>query len=195
MMTNPEFKGKRMNPGHGVGFRGAAFAVVAYYSMALNVSWAASAAETPTQGKESVHSSPMAVVELENLDKRKPVPLSPMMANHQKQNMREHLEAVQAIVSGLSRNDFSAVEKAAKSMGYSEEMKQMCTHMGAGAPGFTELAIQFHKNADLIADAARFKDSAATLKALNTTLQNCTSCHAQFRQQIVDKAQMKMHSK
>lgn len=64
------------------------------------------------------------LMDLEHMDKRKPVPLSPKMANHQKQNMREHLEAVQAIVSGPGRDDFSTVEKAAKKIGYSEEMKQ-----------------------------------------------------------------------
>jgi len=137
--------------------------------------------------------APKADSELDRLDKRKPVPLSPKMALHQKQNMREHLEAVQAIISGLSHDDFPAVEKAANKIGYSDEMKQMCTHMGAGAPGFTEMAIQFHKTADTIAEAARFKDRVATLKALDKTLQTCTSCHTQFKQQIVDQGPHEMH--
>nr|MBP9088338.1 hypothetical protein [Kofleriaceae bacterium] len=38
---------------------------------------------------------------LDQLDTRKPMPLLPMMANHQKQNMREHLEAVQGIMAAL----------------------------------------------------------------------------------------------
>ena len=139
-----------------------------------------------TSAIDESFSSPLAVAELERIDSRKPVPLSPMMANHQKQNMREHLQAVQAIIDGIARDDFSAVEKAAKTMGYSEEMRQMCTHMGAGAPGFTERAIAFHKSADKIADAAKFKNRSGTLQALNTTLQTCTSCHAMYRQQVID---------
>jgi hypothetical protein len=151
--------------------------------------------KAPAVIKGDLNSTLMGVMELERLDKRKPVPLSPMMANHQKQNMREHLEAVQGIVSSLSRDDFAGVEKAAKTMGYSEEMKQMCTHMGAGAPGFTDTAINFHKTADTIAEAARFKNRAAVLQALDATLKTCTGCHVQFRQQIVDEGSNGQHTK
>lgn len=120
------------------------------------------------------------------LDARKPVPLSAMMASHQKENMREHLKAVQAIVEGVALENYAAVEKAALTMGYSEEMRKMCTMMGAGAPGFTDRALTFHKTADTIAEAARFKDRAGVMRALGTTLQQCTSCHAEYRQEIVN---------
>jgi hypothetical protein len=73
-------------------------------------------------------------------------------------------------------------------MGYSEEVGQMCTHMGAGAPGFTEQALNFHHTADTIAAAARQRDRAAVLRALGSTLQTCTGCHAKFRQSVVDGA-------
>lgn len=128
-----------------------------------------------------------ALLEMEALDKRKPVPLSPTMALHQRQSMREHLEVIQSIVGALAKEDFKAVEQAVKKIGYSKQMEQMCTHMGAGADGFTELAIQFHKTADTIGEAARLKDQTAVLSALSKTLQTCTSCHAQFRQKIVDR--------
>jgi hypothetical protein len=65
------------------------------------------------------------------MDSRKPVPLLPMMANHQKQNMREHLVAVQQIVAALAIDDYSAIEQAAGRIGFSEQMGQMCTQMGA----------------------------------------------------------------
>ena len=152
---------------------------------AVHLNAAPKGSQTPAI--DASFSSPMAVSELERIDTRKPVPLNPMMANHQKQNMREHLQAVQAIVDGLAREDFVAVEKAAKTMGYSEEMRQMCTNMGAGAPGFTERAIKFHKSADKIAEAAQFKNRIGTLQALNATLQTCTSCHATFRQQLINE--------
>jgi hypothetical protein len=87
---------------------------------------------------------------LDRMDTRAPVPLLPMMANHQKQNMRDHLVAVQEIVAAIATDDFAGVERAAGRIGFSEQMGQMCTHMGAGAPGFTKQAINFHHTADRI---------------------------------------------
>src|SRR5687768_9991214 len=96
---------------------------------------------------------------LDNLDSRQPVPLLPRMANHQKQNMRGHLEAVQGIIFGLAQNDFNSIEKAAQSMGLTNETKQMCEMMGAGAKGFSERAIDFHQSADQIAGFAKKRDA------------------------------------
>ena len=88
--------------------------------------------------REVAAPSPTAV--LDALDTRVPVPLLPVMANHQKQNMRDHLTAVQEIVGAVGAKDFAAISRAAASIGYSQQMGQMCTHMGAGAPGFTDQA-------------------------------------------------------
>ena len=100
----------------------------------------------------------------------------------------EELHAVQEIVAATTSGDFGAVEVAVERIGFSEEMGQMCNHMGAGAPGFTEQALQFHHTADTIAGAARLRDSAAVLQALGRTLATCTACHATFRQSVVDQA-------
>lgn len=131
--------------------------------------------------------APSPVELLDRLDTRAAVPLLPMMANHQKQNMRDHLLAVQDIVGALAGDDFSTIEHAASRIGYSEQMGQMCTHMGAGAPAFTEQALHFHHTADSIAAAARKRDRAAVLAALSATLQTCTSCHAAWKQRVVDE--------
>ena len=133
-------------------------------------------------GSPAPHSPPSAS------DTRLPLPLLPHMAEHQRANMRDHLAAIQEILAALTTNNFDAVERAASRIGYSEQMGQMCTHMGAGAPGFTELALNFHHTADTIDAAARTRDSAATLKAVSVTLQTCVGCHATYRQQIVDAA-------
>ncbi|MBI3782872.1 MAG: cytochrome c [Deltaproteobacteria bacterium] len=122
------------------------------------------------------------------LDQRKPVPLLAMMAQHQKENMRAHLVAVQQIVEALGHDDFDAITAAAGRIGYSDTMAQMCTHMGAGAPGFTDTALNFHRTADTIGEAARRRDRGAVLTALNNTLQTCTGCHATYRQEVVDEA-------
>jgi hypothetical protein len=131
--------------------------------------------------------TPSAADALDGIDARAPVPLLPAMANHQKQNMRDHLVAVQEIVAALSTDDFGAIEAAAGRVGLSEQMGAMCTHMGAGAPGFAEQALQFHRTADRIIEAARDRDRARVLTALHATLQTCTSCHASWRQQVVDE--------
>jgi uncharacterized damage-inducible protein DinB len=134
----------------------------------------AAAAPTPTEA-------------LDKLDTRAPLPLLPMMANHQKQNMREHLVAVQEIAAALAIDDFAAIEKATARIGFTQQMGQMCTHMGAGAPGFTEQALAFHHAADKIADAARQRDKPKVVSELSATLQACTNCHAAWKQQVVDE--------
>ena len=123
---------------------------------------------------------------LERLDTRKPVPLLPMMAHHQKENMREHLEVVQEVVAAAALRDFGKVAAAATKIGYSETMGRMCEHMGAGAPGFTEQALAFHRTADGIVAAAKREDQAAVLTALGQTLTACTGCHATYKQRLVD---------
>jgi hypothetical protein len=152
-------------------------------AFAFAVSWLCartSAAPTPA--------SPTAAESLDQMDTRIPLPLLPMMANHQKQNMREHLLAVQEIVTALATDDYPAIEKAAGRIGFSEQMGQMCTHMGAGAPGFTEQALAFHHTADRIGVAAKAHDRGAVLTAFAATLQSCTACHATWKQQVVDEA-------
>lgn len=123
---------------------------------------------------------------LDKMDERTPVPLLPMMANHQKQNMRDHLVAVQEIIVAMAANDYGSIERAASRIGYSEQMGKMCSHMGAGAPGFTDQALHFHRTADTIAEAARKGDKDAVLSALGKTLATCTGCHAAFKQKVVD---------
>ena len=120
-------------------------------------------------------------------DTRQPLPLPAMMAEHQKQNMREHLAAIQAIIAAIGRDDMDAVAKAAARIGYSKSMGQMCEHMGAGAPGFTPMALNFHHTADTIGEAAQRGDRAGVLSSLDRTLQTCVACHATYRQEVVDE--------
>jgi hypothetical protein len=126
------------------------------------------------------------VSELNALDPRRPVPLQPMMAWHQKQNMQDHLVAIERIVDGLAREDWEAIGVASARIESSPQMQQMCEHMGAGADGFTEMALDFHRKADAIGEAADARDAQAVLRATSNTLQACTSCHSTYRQEVVD---------
>ncbi len=147
------------------------------------VSRSAEPAATPP-GAASMPVDPIA--ELNRMDPRTPVPLQPMMAWHQKQNMQAHLVAIQGITDGLAKEDWAAVEAAAAELGLSPQMQQMCEHMGSGAKGFTEMGLDFHRRGDMIVEAAKARNVSAVLKATSATLQACTSCHAMFRQDVVD---------
>jgi hypothetical protein len=112
----------------------------------------------------------------------------PMMAKRQKENMRAHLFAVREIILALVSDDFATIERAAQRIGFSEDKEQMCTQMGAAAPGFTEQALAFHHMADRIALAAHERDRLRVLGQLGATLEICTSCHSTWKQQVVDEA-------
>jgi len=127
-----------------------------------------------------------AAVELAALDERRPVPLQPMMAWHQKQNMMQHLVAIQRITGGLASQDWEEVASASALIETSPAMQRMCEHMGAGAEGFSELGLNFHQRADAIGEAARAHDGPGVLRAMSDTLQACTGCHATYRQDVVD---------
>jgi len=137
-------------------------------------------------GSAAATASPEAA--LAQLDTRIPLPLLPHMAQHQKENMREHLVAVQEVALAVVRSDFAAIEDASSKLGLSPGMERMCQHMGQGAAGFTAQALAFHRSADEIGSAARSHSTNAVMKALGATLQLCTGCHATFRQQVVDEA-------
>jgi hypothetical protein len=119
---------------------------------------------------------------------RRPLPLLPMMAEHQKQMMRDHLGAVQEVVTALSLDDFDGVETAAARLGYSDEVGKVCNHLGAASPAFTGQALAFHHLADGIASAAREHSRDRVLVELSTTLHACRACHAQWKQEIVDQS-------
>jgi hypothetical protein len=125
---------------------------------------------------------------LDRIDLRTPLPMLPMMAKRQKENMRDHLLVVQEIIAALVSDDFAAVERSAQRIGFSEDTRQMCTRMGAAAPGFTEQALAFHHLIDRVAVAARERDRVGVLEQLGATLEICTACHSTWKQQVVDEA-------
>lgn len=122
---------------------------------------------------------------------RAPLPLLDYMAEHQLQNMRDHLAAVQEILASLAANDFEGIERAATRIGTSEKMKMMCDHMGAAAPGFTDMALNFHRTADTIVEAAKKQDKQQVIASLSATVNTCVACHSSYKQQIVDEATWK----
>lgn len=143
-------------------------------------------AADPAPAAAAKPAAPDPIAQLAAMDSRTPVPLQPMMAWHQKENMQQHLVAIQRITAALGKDDWDEVADAAKLIESSPQMAMMCKHMGAGADGFTEKALDFHRRADAIAPAAKKHDAKAVLAATAHTLEACTSCHATYRQEIVD---------
>lgn len=139
-----------------------------------------------SQNSFAQHADHMKMMKnLANQDARKPVPLNATMAQHQLQNMREHLIAVQEIIAAMSERNFAGMKKAAQKLSSSPQMNMMCEHMGQGAPGYTEMGLALHKAADQLLVHADNKNYDAFVKQLNVTVKTCTSCHAQFKQQII----------
>lgn len=114
-------------------------------------------------------------------DARTPLNLPPMMAQHQKANMREHLKAVNEIVRYIGTKDFAMASTTAhEKLGLTAQMKQMCDNMPNET--FRTMALDFHQSGDALADVLKTKDTDKSLKALDTVLTKCTACHEMFRQ-------------
>ncbi|ORU92725.1 MAG: hypothetical protein A6F70_03265 [Cycloclasticus sp. symbiont of Bathymodiolus heckerae] len=114
-------------------------------------------------------------------DSRVSLNLSPMMKQHQLANMRAHLDAVRKIVLSLSDNDFdSASIIASEQLGSNEKMMKMCNSFENET--FKAMGMAFHKSGDELAKTLKEGDLQASLRALNTTMTSCVSCHASFRQ-------------
>lgn len=114
-------------------------------------------------------------------DTRTSLNLSPMMAQHQKTNMREHLKAVNEVIHDIVTKDFAAASKTAhEKLGLTAQMKQMCENMPNET--FRTMGFDFHKSGDALGDVLKTKDADKSLKALDTMLTKCTACHEMFRQ-------------
>ena len=124
-------------------------------------------------------------------DTRKPLPLTEMMAEHQKANMRGHLEAIRDLLGAFAEKNFSKMAEAGKKLGTTPEMAMMCEHMGQATPGFTEFGLKMHSEADKITEAALKKNLSGVMTATHRTLQSCTACHSAFKQQIVTELDWK----
>lgn len=160
---------------------------IEYVTLALGASLAACHG-SPAEPARSEPPARSAAASTSVVDPRTPVPLTAMMALHQKRDMRDHLRVVQEVTAALALDDFDAIATSAARIGWSEQQAGMCKHMGAGAPGFAEVGEQFHKTADQIGEAARRRDRGGIVHALDATLQTCVGCHEAYRQDIVVEA-------
>ncbi len=114
-------------------------------------------------------------------DKRMSLKLNSMQKNHQLMNMRDHLEAVQSIVTLLSSDKYDEASKLAYSkLGSTTKMKLMCASFGD--KNFEKLGLEFHKSADKMSEIFKSRNKEKSLKALSNTMNYCVQCHATYRQ-------------
>ena len=114
-------------------------------------------------------------------DTRISLGLSERMKQHQLANMRSHVEAIKSIVGLMAENKFDeASEIAHAKLGLAPEMKEI--YKMFDNEEFKKLGLAFHKSGDDLADTLRTKDTNASLKALNKTMQYCVECHVKYRQ-------------
>ncbi len=114
-------------------------------------------------------------------DKRMSLKLNAMQKNHQLMNMRDHLEAVQNIVTLLSSDKYDEASKVAYTkLGSTTEMKLMCASFGD--KNFETLGLEFHQSADKMSEIFKTRNKEKSLKALSNTMNYCVQCHATYRQ-------------
>ena len=114
-------------------------------------------------------------------DKRVSLKLNAMQKNHQKTIMRDHLDAVQNIITLLSSDKYKEASKLAyERLGSTTKMRLMCASFGD--KNFENLGLEFHKSADKMSEIFKTRNKEQSLKALSNTMNYCVQCHATYQQ-------------
>lgn len=116
-------------------------------------------------------------------DERVALGLSQTAEAGMKLTMREHLEALQAIVAGLGRQEFEQAAKVAhEELGFPKHHQAMQREGGATfPPKYHELAMAHHQEAENLAKVLSSKDLKTILPQLERTIGACVSCHRAYK--------------
>ena len=117
--------------------------------------------------------------------KRMTLKLTPAAQEGLKLTMREHLEAIDAIVGALAQENFVRVAALAnEELGFPKHHVAMQREEGATFPAaYHELAMAHHKSAEDLAAVIPSKDFKKILFRLEQTIHACVKCHQLFRLQ------------
>ncbi|RDH87014.1 MAG: hypothetical protein DIZ78_05835 [endosymbiont of Escarpia spicata] len=100
--------------------------------------------------------------------------------------MRAFLVTVQQINEGVVQDDMKKVADAARKVGRAAQEAVPVSLMGKLPLDFKKLGFDTHTKFDSLAlDAEQFGDKEQTLGALTELMQNCISCHAGYRIDLV----------
>jgi len=133
---------------------------------------------------EKIVEKPKTEHTVESNDNRIPLNLNEKQKKHQLENMRDHLEAVQHIITLIAIEDYDRASETAKNrLGSTTEMKLMCASFGNKQ--FEELGFKFHSDADKMSEVLKTKDKNKSLHALSKTMSSCISCHEIFKSNVI----------
>ncbi len=100
--------------------------------------------------------------------------------------MRAFLVTVQQINEGVLQDDMKKVADAARKVGRAAQEAVPVSLMGKLPLDFKKLGFDTHTRFDALAlDAEQFGDKEQALGALTELMQNCISCHAGYRIDLV----------
>lgn len=115
-------------------------------------------------------------------DTRRPLALNAGEANFLRSEMRDFLKGLQRIVEAASRNDMKAITATARSLGMAGA-QHVPPSLRAKLPA--EFKMQGHgvhtAFDDMARDAESLGDTLQTQKQVGQLLQQCVTCHTQFR--------------
>jgi hypothetical protein len=134
-----------------------------------------------TEHREIMDDEPPAP--LQTVDMRIALQLTPAIQEAVRRTMREHLEALHAIVAALAQEEY---EKAAaithEQLGFPKHHQAMMREQGATfPPTYHELAMTHHQAAEELAQAIRSKEMTQILPHLERTMKACVACHEMYK--------------
>ena len=116
-------------------------------------------------------------------DARQLVQLPKMMQEHMMSNMRDHLLAINEILSYMGNGDLDmAAEVAEQRLGMSSLELHGASHMAKFMPeGMSQAGINMHRAASRFALKAQEGELLPALKAFSEVTSACVACHTAYR--------------
>jgi hypothetical protein len=116
-------------------------------------------------------------------DERELVQLPPMMQEHMLSNMRDHLVALNDILSKMAAGDLDAAAETAESrLGMSALDAHGASHMAKFMPeGMQSAGTRMHRAASRFALKAQEGEALPAYQALSEITAACVACHEAYR--------------
>lgn len=116
-------------------------------------------------------------------DSRISLKLEPAQREALKATMREHLDAIEAVIAAVAEENYrKASEIAHKELGFPTHHEAMQREQGASLPEkYQELAIKHHQAAEDLAEAIQTKEMKRILRKLDETIKACLDCHRAYK--------------
>ncbi|MDH4361943.1 MAG: cytochrome c [Nitrospirota bacterium] len=160
---------------------------VAGMGMLIGMLWLSVAYSVAATNPHSAHKTESDVPDVPktSLTKRTALNLPPAAQDGLRLTMREHLEAIEAIVAALAREDFTrAATLANEELGFPKHHVAMQREQGATfPPAYHDLAMAHHQAAEALGAVLPTKDLQQILPQLEQTIHACVKCHQAFRLQ------------